>query len=44
VAANGGRIEREVPLLVGGFSGEVKPVSLWPNLLADTAVAVVRKA
>jgi methionine biosynthesis protein MetW len=44
VAANGGRIEREVPLHVDGFSGDVRPVRFWPNLFADTAVAVVRSA
>lgn len=44
VAANGGAIEQEYPLLVGGFSGEIRPVRAWPNLLADTAVAVVRPA
>lgn len=44
VSASGGRIEQELPLLVGGFSGGIKHVRTWPNLLADTAVAVVRKA
>lgn len=42
VSANGGVIEQEHPLSVGGFSGEIKPVRLWPNLLADTSVVVVR--
>jgi methionine biosynthesis protein MetW len=44
VHANGGRIERELPLRTGGFSEELTLVRLWPNLLADTAVAVVRRA
>ncbi len=42
VAANGGEIEREIPLLTGGWHrAEIRRVNLWPNLLADTAVAVV---
>jgi len=43
VAANGGRIEHEIALLTEGWHrAEVRRVSAWPNLLADTAVAVVR--
>lgn len=42
IATNGGEIEREIPLVTGEWAGEVRPVRLWPNLLADTAVAVVR--
>jgi methionine biosynthesis protein MetW len=41
VAANGGRIERELPLSSAGFSSEARHVRVWPNLRADTAVAVV---
>ncbi|MBI5231623.1 MAG: methionine biosynthesis protein MetW [Coriobacteriales bacterium] len=44
VTANEGVIEREIPLTVGGFSGRIRPVRMWPNLLADTAVVVVRGA
>jgi len=43
VAANGGVVEREIPLLTEGWHRtEVRRVATWPNLLADTAVAVVR--
>lgn len=43
VAANGGEIETEIPLLTQGWgSSDIRRVGLWPNLLADTAVAVVR--
>lgn len=43
VAANGGRIEREIPLLTEGWHrSEIRRVSWLPNLRADTAVAVVR--
>lgn len=45
VAANGGEIEREIALVSGGWQGaEIRRVGFWPNLLADTAVAVVRPA
>ncbi len=45
VAANGGEVEREIPLVTGGWSvAEARHVWIWPNLLADTAVAVVRQA
>jgi hypothetical protein len=44
VAANGGVIEREVPLHLGGWSREAHVQRVLPNLLADTALAVVRKA
>ena len=43
VAANGGEIEREVALLTEAWHRErVRRVRVWPNLLADTAVVVVR--
>ena len=43
VASNGGEIEREVALLTEAWHRkEVRRVSVWPNLLADTAVVVVR--
>lgn len=43
VAANGGVIEQEVPLLTEAWHRrEVRRVSVLPNLFADTAVAVVR--
>jgi len=42
VASNGGRIEREIPLITDNWHrAEVRQVRFWPNLLADTAVAVV---
>ena len=44
VSENGGVIEKEFPLLVGGFSSKLQRVSVWPNLFADTAVAVVGPA
>jgi len=44
VIANGGAIEREVPLVTREWAGSVRPVRVWPNLLADTAVALVRRA
>lgn len=45
VAANGGRIEQEIPLITENWHrAEVRRVGFWPNLLADTAVAVVRSA
>lgn len=43
VAANGGEIEREIPLSAGEWRRAIREVKVWPNLLADTAVAVVRK-
>jgi hypothetical protein len=43
VAANGGVIEQEIPLIAGEWRQTVRRVSFAPNLLADTAVAVVRK-
>jgi len=43
VATNGGRIEREIPLITENWHrADVKRVGFWPNLLADTEVAVVR--
>jgi len=43
VAANGGEIEREIPLITENWHRpDVRRVRLIPNLLADTAVAVVR--
>lgn len=45
VSANGGRIEQEVSLLTEAWHlREIRRVRFWPNLLADTAVAVVRSA
>jgi len=44
VTANGGAIEREVPLATSGWAGGARPVRVWPNLLADTAVALVKRA
>ena len=41
VAANGGEIEREIPLIAGEWRREVREVRVLPNLFADTAVAVV---
>lgn len=35
-------VEREIPLATAGF-GDVSPVSFWPNLMADTAMLVVRR-
>ena len=42
VEANGGEIEREIPLLAGEWRRKIRRANVWPNLLADTAVAVVR--
>ena len=42
VAANGGEIERELPLVAGEWRAEIRRVNTLPNLLADTVVAVVR--
>ncbi len=36
-------IVREIPLATDDF-GHAKPVSLWPNLRSDTALAVLRRA
>ncbi len=44
VTANGAVIEREVPLATSGWAGSARPVRVWPNLLADTAVALVKRA
>jgi methionine biosynthesis protein MetW len=41
VSANGGVIEREIPLIAGEWRENVREARFWPNLLADTAVAVV---
>lgn len=43
VAANGGSIERELPLKATS-SGSLRNARLWPNLLAETELAVVRSA
>lgn len=40
VAANGGHVELELPLSTSR-AGRQRDVHLWPNLLADTGVAVV---
>jgi len=42
VAANGGAIEREVPLRAGEWRRKISETHFWPNFLADTVVAVVR--
>lgn len=42
VSANGGEIEREIPLIAGEWRENVREVRLLPNLRADTAVAVVK--
>jgi methionine biosynthesis protein MetW len=42
VAANGGQIEREIPLVAGEWRQRIRRARVWPNLLADTAVAVIR--
>ncbi len=45
VDTNGGEIEREIALLTEGWRrAEIRRVSVWPNMLADTAVVVVRPA
>lgn len=45
VIANGGEIEREIPLITENWHrAEVRRVGFMPNLFADTAVAVVRQA
>jgi methionine biosynthesis protein MetW len=43
IAANGGEIEREIPLVAGEWRRRVREVHVFPNLLADTAVAVVKR-
>jgi methionine biosynthesis protein MetW len=42
IAANGGEIEREIPLRAGEWRQKIREVRVWPNMMADTAVAVVR--
>ncbi len=43
VASNGGIIEREIALVTEGWHrSRVRRVRAWPNLCADTAIAVVR--
>ena len=42
VDANGGEIESEIPLEAGEWRQRVRRVHVWPNLFADTMVAVVR--
>jgi methionine biosynthesis protein MetW len=44
VAANGGVIEQEIPLSAGEWRQRARRVRFVPNLFADTAVAVVRRA
>ncbi len=44
VTANGAAIEREISLVTREWAGQIRRVHVWPNLLADTAVAVVRRA
>ena len=44
VAANGGAIEQEVSLVTREWAGQIRRVHVWPNLFADTAVALVRRA
>lgn len=42
IDANGGQIEREIPLITENWHrADVRRVNVWPNLFADTAVAVV---
>lgn len=43
VAANGGEVAEEIALRTRAWrQGEARRVTVWPNMLADTAVAVVR--
>ena len=42
VSANGGEVEREIPLIAGEWRQQVREVKVWPNMRADTVVAVVR--
>jgi len=44
VATNGGTIEREVSLVTREWAGQIRRVHVWPNLFADTAVALVKRA
>ncbi|MBE0417708.1 MAG: methionine biosynthesis protein MetW [Coriobacteriia bacterium] len=44
VAANGGAIESEVSLVTREWAGQIWRVHVWPNLFADTAVVLVRRA
>jgi methionine biosynthesis protein MetW len=44
VAENGGAIEQEVSLVTREWAGQIRRVRVWPNLFADTAVALVRRA
>jgi methionine biosynthesis protein MetW len=44
VAVNGGAIEREVSLVTREWAGQIRRVHVWPNLFADTAVALVKRA
>jgi methionine biosynthesis protein MetW len=43
VSANGGEIEREIPLSAGEWRRQIHEVRFWPSMLADTVVAVVRR-
>ena len=42
--ANGAAIEREIPLVSDRVGRPARTQRLWPNLLADSAVFVVRRA
>ena len=42
VAENGGRIAEEIPLRTSGANA--RTVRVWPNLLADTEVALIERA
>jgi methionine biosynthesis protein MetW len=44
VAENGGAIEQEVSLVTREWAGQIRRVRVWPNLFADTAVALVKRA
>jgi len=45
VAANGGTIEQEVSLVTEAWHrSDIRRIRFWPNLMADTAVAVVTPA
>jgi methionine biosynthesis protein MetW len=39
----GATVEREIPLVSDGRGGSERAARLWPNLLADSAVFVVRR-
>ncbi len=43
IAENGGRIAEEIPLRAAGDAG-VRLVRVWPNLMADTEVALIERA